>query len=101
MSNDRSSTASVRGPHGPHGPGVSGWLAGTLVVAAALPLAPRFSLMAWRFGWLAASVAPLIPGQNRVDTGYYTPLTIAFAAAGLRYGPPRLWWLAALTLVPV
>jgi signal transduction histidine kinase len=36
-----------------------------------------------------------------VDTGYYTVLTIAYIVAGLRYGPPRLWWLAVLTLIPV
>jgi signal transduction histidine kinase len=93
--------AGVRGPHGPHGTDLAGWLAGTLVVAAALPLAPRFPLAAWRLAWLAVLIAPLIPGQNRVDTGYYTVLTIAYVVAGLRYGPPRLWWLAALTLIPV
>jgi len=89
------------GTRGPDGPGVLGWLAGTLAVGAALLLTPRFPLMAWRLGWLAVMVAPLIPGQNRVDTGYYTVLTIGFVVAGLRYGPPRLWWLAAGSLIPV
>jgi signal transduction histidine kinase len=93
--------AGVRGPHGPHGADLAGWLAGTLAVGAALLLAPRFPLWAWRLAWLAALIAPLIPGQNRVDTGYYTILTIVFVVAGLRYGPPRLWWLAVLTLIPV
>ena len=91
----------IRGPHGPHGTDSAGWLAGTLVVAAALLLTPRFPLMAWRLAWLAVLVAPLIPGQNRVDTGYYTILTIVYVVAALRYGPPRLWWLAVLTLIPV
>ena len=36
-----------------------------------------------------------------MDTGYYTILTIVYVVAGLRYGPPRLWWLAVLTLIPV
>ena len=93
--------AGVRGPHGPYGTDPASWLAGTLVVGAALLLTPRFPLAAWRLAWLAVLVAPLIPGQNRVDTGYYTVLTIAYIVAGLRYGPPRLWWLAVLTLIPV
>jgi len=93
--------AGVRGPHGPYGADLAGWLAGTLAVGAALLLAPRFPLWAWRLAWLAAVIAPLIPGQNRVDTGYYIILTIVFVIAGLRYGPPRLWWLAVLTLIPV
>jgi len=89
------------GTRGPYGAGVLGWLAGTLIVGAALLLTPRFPLMTWRIGWLAVMIAPLIPGQNRVDTGYYTVLTIGFVVAGLRYGPPRLWWLAAGSLIPV
>ncbi len=93
--------AGIRGPHGPHGTDLAGWLAGTLVVAAALLLTPRFPLTAWRLAWLAVLVAPLIPGQNRVDTGYYIILTIVYVVVGLRYGPPRLWWLAVLTLIPV
>ena len=91
----------VRGPHGPHGTSLAGWLAGTLVVGAALLLTPRFPLAAWRLAWLAVLIAPLIPGQNRVDTGYYTILAIVYVVAALRYGPPRLWWLAVLTLIPV
>jgi len=93
--------AGVSGPRGPHGAGLAGWLAGTLVVSAALLLTPRFPLAAWRLAWLAVMIAPLIPSQNRVDTGYYTVLTIVYVVAGLRYGPPRLWWLAALSLIPV
>src|ERR1700745_2931244 len=42
----------VRGMHGPHGTGLAGWLAGTLVVGAALLLTPRFPLAAWRLAWL-------------------------------------------------
>jgi signal transduction histidine kinase len=88
------------GPTGAH-PGAFGWLALALVVSAALPLAPRHPLLAWRIAYLAVLLTPLIPGQNRVDTGYYTVLTIVFAVAGLRYRQPVLWWMAALMLLPV
>ena len=88
------------GTTGAH-PGAYGWLALTLVVSAALPLAPRYPLLAWRIAFLAVLLTPLIPGQNRVDTGYYTVLTIVFVVAGLRYRQPALWWMAALMLLPV
>jgi signal transduction histidine kinase len=83
------------------GVGLLPWLAVVMAVSSALPLAPRYPLLAWRIGFLGVLATPLVPGQNRVDTGYYLVLAVAFTVAGLRYGPPRLWWLAALTLVPV
>jgi signal transduction histidine kinase len=89
------------GHSAPGGPDALGWLAVTLAVSAALPLAPRYALLAWRIAYLGVLLAPLLPGQNRVDTGYYTVLTIAYVVAGLRYRQPGLWWMAALTLVPV
>ena len=98
---ERTHGTSPPGPGGPGWPGALGWLAVELTVAAALLLAPRYPLLAWRLAYLGVLVAPLLPGQNRVDTGYYIVATITFAVAGLRYGPPRLWWLAALTLIPV
>ena len=88
-------------PSGPTGPGALGWLAVELTVSAALLLCPRYPLLAWRIAFLGVLLTPLLPGQNRVDTGYYTVLTIVFTVAALRYGPPRLWWLAAFTLLPV
>ena len=88
-------------PSGPAGPGAVGWLAVELTVSAALLLCPRYPLLAWRIAYLAVLLTPLLPGQNRVDTGYYTAATIVFTVAAVRYGPPRLWWLAALTLLPV
>jgi signal transduction histidine kinase len=84
----------------PGGAGVLGWLAVLLAVSAALPLLPRFPLLGWRIAWLAVLVTPLLPGQNRVNTAYYLILAVAFAVAGLRYGPPRLWAMAFLMLVP-
>ena len=89
------------GPHASTGPGAASWLAVTVVVSATLPLAPRFPLLAWRLAYLAVLFTPLIPGQNRVDTGYYTVLTIVFVIAGLRYRQPALWWMAGLMLLPV
>jgi signal transduction histidine kinase len=89
------------GPGGPAWPGALGWLTVELAVGAALLLAPRYPLLAWRLAYLGILVTPLLPGQNRVDTGYYVVATIVFAVAGLRYGPPRLWWMAALALLPI
>ena len=86
---------------GPAGPGALGWLAVEAVVSAALLLSPRYPLLAWRIAYLGVLVTPLLPGQNRVDTGYYTVLTIVFTVARPAYGPPRLWWMAALTLLPI
>ena len=90
----------ARGHQAGPGDGV-GWLAVVLAVSAAIPLAPRHALLAWRIGFLGVLVTPLIPGQNHVDTGYYVILMVTIAVAGLRYGPPRLWWIAALSLIPV
>jgi signal transduction histidine kinase len=72
-----------------------------MVVSAAILLAPRYPLLAWRIGFLGVLVTPLIPGQNHVDAGYYVILMVTIAVAGWRYGPPRLWWIAALSLIPV
>jgi signal transduction histidine kinase len=82
-------------------PGGLGWLAVALVVAAALPLAPRFALLAWRVAFLGALISPLIPGQSRADGGIYAVLAITLAVAGLRYGPRHLWWMIGLSLIPV
>jgi signal transduction histidine kinase len=88
------------GPGAHDWPGAVGWLAVEFAVSAALPLSPRYPLLAWRIAYLGVLVTPLIPGQNRVDTGYYVVATIVFAVAGLRYEQPRLWWMAALMLLP-
>jgi hypothetical protein len=84
-----------------HGAGLFGWLAVGFAVAAALPLAPRFALLAWRLAFLGVLLTPLIPGQTRADAGYYVVLAIVFAVAGMRYGPRHAWWMWGLTLIPV
>ncbi|HEX3957036.1 MAG TPA: histidine kinase [Trebonia sp.] len=81
--------------------GAAGWLTVVLAVSAAVPIAARYALLGWRIGFLGVLVTPLIPGQNHVDTGFYCVLAITYAVAGTRYGPPRLWWMGALTLIPV
>jgi signal transduction histidine kinase len=78
-----------------------GWLAVVMAVSVALPLAPRYPLLGWRLAYLGVLITPLIPGQTRADAGFYVVLLIVFAVAGLRYGPARLAWMAALTLIPV
>src|SRR5215472_7419247 len=91
---------SQNGPGAPAGLAALGWLAVELAVSAVLLLTPRYPLLAWRLAYLATVFAPLIPGQNRVDTGYYVLLTIAFAVAGLRYGLRPSLVMAALMLLP-
>jgi signal transduction histidine kinase len=86
---------------GPAGPGSALWLVIGLAACAIVPLLPRYPLLGWRIAWLAALLTPLLPGQSRVNAGYYLILAMALAVAGLRYGPPQLRWLAILALVPV
>jgi signal transduction histidine kinase len=96
--------AALRHPPSPNGsaaPGALGWLAVELAVSAVLLLAPRYPLLAWRLAYLGAVFAPLIPGQNRVDTGLYVLLTITFVVASLRNGLRPSLVMAALMLLPV
>jgi signal transduction histidine kinase len=85
----------------PQGAAADGWVAVALAVAAAVPLAPRYALLAWRLAFLGVLLTPLIPGQTRADAGFYGVLAIVYAVAALRYGTRALWWMAALTLIPV
>ena len=77
-------------------------LAGAVV--APLPLAARYPLLAWRIGWLALLLAPLVPGQWRGGWPWGAPqlfvLLVAFCVAGVRYGRSVLWWIWALSLIP-
>src|SRR5919108_1678166 len=63
-------------------------LAGALV--APLPLATRYPLLAWRIGWLALLLAPLVPGEWRGGWPWGAAqlfvLLVAFCVAGVRYG---------------
>jgi signal transduction histidine kinase len=75
-----------------------------LPVVAPLPLAPRYPLLAWRIGWLALLLVPLVPaawwGGWPWGPGQVLALLGALFIAGVRYGRPVLWWMWALTLIP-
>jgi signal transduction histidine kinase len=73
-------------------------------VVAPLPLAARYPLLAWRTGWLALLLVPLVPadwwGAWPWGPGQLLALLGALYLAGARYGRPVLWWMWALTLIP-
>ena len=73
-------------------------------VVAPLPLAARYPMLAWRIGWLALLLAPLVPAAWRGGwpwgAGQILALLGAFCLAGIRQRRPALWWMWALTLIP-
>jgi len=73
-------------------------------VVAPLPLAARYPMLAWRIGWLALLLAPLVPAAWRGGwpwgPGQILALLGAFCLAGIRRQRPELWWMWALTLIP-
>ena len=73
-------------------------------VVAPLPLAARYPMLAWRIGWLALLLAPLVPATWRGGwpwgAGQILALLGAFCLAGIRQQRPALWWMWALTLIP-
>ena len=73
-------------------------------VVAPLPLAARYPMLAWRLGWLALLLAPLVPAAWRGGwpwgAGQILALLGAFCLAGIRQRRPALWWMWALTLIP-
>lgn len=79
--------------------------AGLLVVlfalAACLPLAVRYPLLAWRISYLVTLLGPLLPGQHGLDPGAVTILLVTFVIAGIRSPREVLWGMQALMLVPV
>src|SRR5881394_761995 len=70
-------------------------------VAAPLPLAARYPMLAWRIGWLALLLAPLVPaawwGGWPWGAGQIFALLGVFCLAGIRQQRPELWWMWALT----
>jgi signal transduction histidine kinase len=73
-------------------------------VVAPLPLAARYPMLAWRIGWLALLLVPLVPahwpGGWPWGGGQILALLGAFCLAGIRQRRPELWWMWALTLIP-
>jgi signal transduction histidine kinase len=73
-------------------------------VVAPLPLAARSPMLAWRIGWLALLLAPLVPaawwGGWPWGRGQLLALLGAFFLAGIRQQRAALWWMWALSLIP-
>ena len=73
-------------------------------VVAPLPLAARYPMLAWRIGWLALLLVPLVPATWRGgwpwSAGQVLALLGAFCLAGIRLQRPALWWMWALSLIP-
>jgi signal transduction histidine kinase len=87
-------------------PGVAepGQLLLAVPVVAPLPLAARYPMLAWRIGWLALLLAPLVPaswwGGWPWGRGQILAMLGVFCLAGIRQLRPELWWMWALTLIP-
>ena len=75
-----------------------------MAVVAPLPLAARYPLLAWRIGWLALLLVPLVPAAWWGGWPWGPPqllaLLAAFCLAGVRQPRPVLWWMWALSLIP-
>jgi signal transduction histidine kinase len=73
-------------------------------VVAPLPLAARYPMLAWRIGWLALLLAPLVPaawwGGWPWGPGQILAMLGAFVLAGIRQQRTELWWMWALSLIP-
>jgi signal transduction histidine kinase len=75
-----------------------------LPAVAPLPLAARYPMLAWRIGWLALLLVPLVPaawwGGWPWGPGQIFAMLGAFCLAGIRQRRPELWWMWALSLIP-
>src|SRR5262245_25533132 len=73
-------------------------------VVAPLPLAARYPMLAWRIGWLALLLVPLVPaawwGGWPWGPGQIAAMLGAFCLAGIRQRRPELSWMWALSLIP-
>jgi signal transduction histidine kinase len=96
--------------HGPLVPG-TGQLPPTMgqrllaaVLVLPLPLAARYPMAAWRAGWLALLLSPLVPvawwGGWPWGPPQVAALLGAFVLAGIRQPRPVLAWMWALSLIP-
>jgi len=90
-------------PVGHLSPGLGRWVLAVAVVAP-LPLAARYPMLAWRIGWLALLLVPLVPATWAAGWPWGAPQVLAlfgaFCLAGVRQPRPTLWWMWALSLIP-
>ncbi len=104
-------TMRKQGLHTGIGPGQLHYLADSVpwrllavAVVLPLPLAVRYPLLAWRAGWLALLLTPLVTGIQwgswPGNQAQVPVLLVAFCVAGALHQRPALWWMWALTLVP-
>src|SRR5690348_16931686 len=81
-----------------------GQLLVALPAVAPLPLAARYPMLAWRIGWLALLLVPLVPaawwGGWPWGPGQILAMLGAFFLAGVRQQRVELWWMWALSLIP-
>jgi signal transduction histidine kinase len=75
-----------------------------LAVIAPLPLAAKYPMLAWRAGWLALMLSPLVQAAWWGGWPWGMPQVVAllgaFCLAGIRQQRPALCWMWALTLIP-
>jgi signal transduction histidine kinase len=75
-----------------------------VAVMAPLPLAARFPLLAWRAGWAALLLVPLVPAAWWGGWPWGAPQVLAllgaFCLAAIRLRRTALVWMWALTLIP-
>jgi len=88
-----------------HYPALGVWpLLLTVAVVTPLLLAARYPLLAWRIGWLALLLTPLVPDRWRGGWPWgpaeLVALAAVFGVAGARYGRAVLWSMWALSLIP-
>jgi signal transduction histidine kinase len=71
---------------------------------APLPLAAKRPMLAWRIGWLALLLVPLVPaawwGGWPWGPGQILAMLGVFVLAGIRQQRPELLWMWALSLIP-
>jgi signal transduction histidine kinase len=79
-------------------------LALALVVVLPLPLAAWYPMLAWRAGWLALLLSPLVSAAWWGGWPWGPPQVLAllavFCLAAVRQERAALWWMCALTLIP-
>ena len=75
-----------------------------VAVVAPLLLAARYPLLAWRIGWLALLLVPLVPATWWGGWPWSPPQVVAllavFCLAGVRHQRAVLWLMWALSLIP-